>query len=165
MSNAMNNSVSNKEERRSPWPYAIVIFLTVVVVVNIIFIYAALKTDDGLVDEDYYEKGILYNKTLEDEAALGWQIALNSTEELRAESINLLSVSVLGKDGLPLKDASVRVILMRPATDRYDEETPLVLSGAVYGGKLQIPLRGLWDIKIIVDKDGSIVERIFRVRV
>lgn len=165
MSNAMNNITKHKEERRSPWPYAICIFLAVVVIVNLIFIYTAVKTNDGLVDEDYYEKGILYNKTLEDEATLGWQVVLNSTDELRAESINLLSVSVLDKDGLPLKDASVRVILMRPATDRYDKETSLVLSGAAYSGKLQIPLRGLWDIKIIVDKDGSIVERIFRVRV
>lgn len=161
----MNNAMKNKDKKRSPWPYVLVGFLAVVVAVNMVFIYTALKTNDGLVDKDYYAKGILYNKTLEDEAALGWRIALKSTDGFKAESVNGLGISILGKDGLVLSGASVRVVLMRPATDRYDNEAPLEFDGAVYKGELYIPLTGLWDIKVIVEKDDNTVERIFRVSV
>lgn len=165
----MDNTTKKKTSQRSIWPYAIIAFFTIVITVNLWFIYTALKSDDGLVDKDYYAKGILYNKTLEDEATLGWQISLNSGksfgEALKSEASNDIAVKVLGKDGSPLKDAAVRMVLMRPATDSYDKELSLRFNGALHRGSLFIPLSGFWDIKVIVEKDDSTVERIFRIKI
>ncbi len=165
----MDNTTKKKTSQRSIWPYAIIAFFTIVITVNLWFIYTALKSDDGLVDKDYYAKGILYNKTLEDEATLGWQISLafgkTSGEVLKGEASNDIAVKVLDKDNSSLKDATVRVVLMRPATDSYDKEFPLEFNGALHKGGLFIPLSGFWDIKVIVERGDSIVERIFRVKV
>jgi nitrogen fixation protein FixH len=64
---------------RNRWLIAIIAFLTVVFMVNSALLYVAVATDDGLVDEDYYRKGLFYDKGLEGEKALGWEIGLSFT--------------------------------------------------------------------------------------
>lgn len=154
-----------EKNKRSWWPYLICAFLGTVVIVNMAFLYIAVSTNDGLVDKDYYEKGILYSKTLEDEAKLGWSIEFELNDKASAASRNEIRVSIFERDGSVLRDAAVNAILMRPATDNFDKESELTFRDSVYIGSFFIPLAGYWDIKVIVEKNGGTMERIFRVHV
>lgn len=57
---------------REPYVWFIVFFPALAVFAGSITIYLAIKSDDGLVADDYYKEGLKINKSLErDRAALG----------------------------------------------------------------------------------------------
>ena len=47
------------------WPWFLIFFPATAVVAGIITIIIAVKTDDGLVNDDYYKAGLAINQTLE----------------------------------------------------------------------------------------------------
>lgn len=149
-------------KKRSPWPIAIIAFLSAVFVVNFSFLYLALKSDDGLADKDYYIKGLFYNNMVQDEKELGWRIRFNIE---RKDEGALISATVLDAEKRPVDGVKLVTTLKRPATDRFDKEITLRRDGAAYVGYLKAPLPGYWDIEVKAKKDGRSVEKTFRVRV
>jgi hypothetical protein len=60
---------------REPWPWILMAGPAAVVVAGFITAWLAATTEDGLVDDDYYKKGLAINQTLErDQAANALQI-------------------------------------------------------------------------------------------
>jgi len=152
------------EEKRSLWPYLIAGFLAAVFFVNLTMLALAIKSDDGLTDADYYEKGLFYTSRLKAEGELGWVVKFSFKK--RASAAKELPVEVeITRDGEPVEGVSVKVVLKRPATSRFDAEFGLRESGASYNGDLLIPSGGLWDIDVVAEKDGKSMERVFRVKV
>ena len=47
------------------WPWFLIFFPATAVIAGIITIIIAIKTDDGLVKDDYYKAGLAINQTLE----------------------------------------------------------------------------------------------------
>lgn len=153
------------KKKRSFWPYAIFTGLSIVFAVNFTFLYFAVTSDDGLEDRDYYIKGLFYDKKIKTERELGWSIDFSIIGEAKADSSNRIKVRISDSKGLPLKDAAVKIILRRPASDRFDRSVGLVSGNEGYTGNIEIPLEGYWDLKVIAGKDGHEVEKTFRVRV
>lgn len=145
------------------WLAAIIASLAVVFIVNSAFLYVAVATDDGLVDEDYYRKGLFHDRGLEGEKALGWEIGLSFVPGEVAGAASRISVEIRSS-GDAVTDASVAVVLKRPASGGYD--TPLSLSpeAGAYTGEVGLPLEGLWDIEVTAGKGGQTMVRTFRVR-
>jgi hypothetical protein len=50
---------------REPWPWFLIAGPAIVVVAGVTTAFIALSTDDGLVADDYYKRGLLINKELE----------------------------------------------------------------------------------------------------
>lgn len=146
------------------WPFAIAAFLSVVFMVNAAMLYVAISTDDGLVDEDYYRKGLFYDEGLEGEKSLGWDIGLFVTSGPSTPAVALLRVEV-SKAGDAVSGASVSVVLKRPATDRHDHVLRLSPSGGAYTSEFEVPLGGLWDIEVTAGKGGRSMVKTFRIRV
>ena len=146
------------------WLLAIVTCLSVVFIVNSFLLYVAIATDDGLVDEDYYRKGLFYDKGLEGEKALGWEIGLSFTGGASFAAPARITVEI-SKLGDAVRDASVAVVLKRPASGRYDRALKLSPSGKAYTAEFEMPLDGLWDIEVTAGKGGSSMVKTFRVRV
>lgn len=153
------------EKKRSLWPYLIAGFLAVVFLVNFTMLALAIKSDDGLTDPDYYEKGLFYTSRLKSEAELGWKIGFSFTNGASPASKNHPVRIEVTKDGSPVKGVSVRVVLKRPATSRFDAGFDFVESGGSYSGTVVIPSAGFWDVDVVAEKDGRSMERVFRVRV
>jgi hypothetical protein len=72
MSNAKNDRASssraeraNRAWYREPWPWLLAAGPAVVVVASLVSAWIAIRSDDGLVAEDYYKRGLLINKKLE----------------------------------------------------------------------------------------------------
>ncbi|HHL39224.1 MAG TPA: hypothetical protein ENJ37_01835 [Deltaproteobacteria bacterium] len=158
----MEQRMDGEGRSGSFWPVGIAAFLGVVFVVNFTFISLAVVHDDGLTDEDYYRKGLFYDDRLRSERRLGWRVALSL--EGAGETAGV-EVKVSRRGGGPLEGAVVTVERRRPATDRYDELYELAGEGGLYGGVVDFPLRGLWDLKVTVEKDGEALEKTFRVEV
>ncbi len=155
------------EKKRSSWPYLISGFLAVVFLVNFTMLALAIKSDDGLTDSDYYEKGLFYTSRLKTEAELGWKIGFSFKDVASPASENTVRIDVT-KDGSPVKGVSVRVVLKRPATNRFDAGFDLIESGesgGSYSGTVVIPSAGFWDFDVVAEKDGRSMERVFRIRV
>ncbi len=150
---------------RSPWPMAIATLLGVVFIVNIIFLFLAIKTDDGLTDEDYYVKGLFYNDRLQNERMLGWDIEFSFRDTPKTDGVNGIKVDVYDRTGTVLDGATVKVVLRRPTSDRYDKVFDLFPAGPSYNGEISIPLAGFWDINVTVNKDGNGMEKTFRIKV
>ena len=47
------------------WPWFLITFPAIAVIAGIITIILAVKSDDGLVKDDYYKAGLAINQTLE----------------------------------------------------------------------------------------------------
>lgn len=153
------------KKKSSPWPIAIAASLAVVFIVNFTFLYLAVKTEDGLTDKNYYEKGLFYNSSLQDEKSLGWKIEVSFVNIPEVESSNGIMVNIRDTAGAPVGGALVKIVLKRPASDRFDRVFELVPAGSAYNGSISMPVPGWWDIEVKAKKDGKEMEKTFRIKV
>lgn len=153
------------EKRKSMWPKIIIGFFGVVFTVNFFFLYVSLKSYDGLTDEDYYEKGLHYDSIKKSEESLGWNIEIKLDSSEADTTGSSVVVGITDAAGDLVSDANVVVDLRRPATSRYDRTVTLTESAASYRASIEIPMDGLWDIRVRAEKSGAALERTFRVRV
>ncbi len=59
--------MTEPKPRFNPWPWVAPAFLAIVVIANILVIHFALTTDDGLVHEDWYERGLNWGQETPEE--------------------------------------------------------------------------------------------------
>ncbi|MDD3019389.1 MAG: FixH family protein [Alphaproteobacteria bacterium] len=128
-------------------------FLGFVVVVNIVFITLALKSNSGVVAQDYYQRGINYNQTLDQaeyQKKLGWtsQVDVNG---------DMMVYTVLDQQSQPVRGRKVAVKMARPVMDGHDFSILLAEQpDGTYQGKFQAPLKGAWDAHISVQWDDGV---------
>lgn len=152
------------KKKRSPWPFVIAGFLTVVFTVNFTMLALAIKSDDGLTDKNYYEKGLFYDSRLKTEREAGWDIELTLKKGELAGAPDMIEVGIKS-NGTPVKGASVRGVLKRPATNRFDTVFGLSEDGSSYRAEVDVLAPGYWDIEVKAEKNGKSIERVFRVKV
>ncbi len=163
-------SQDNKQAMRNPWVLGWLGILAVVITVNIIFIVTAFKTNPGLVDDGYYEKGRYhdanYQKKMEARSRLGWNISLQTPEMINLGAPGNYSVNIVDRDGNSLKDATVTLHAYRPSDATADLKTELEkVAEGVFQSKLALPLKGFWDINIMVAQGEESLEISRRVTV
>ena len=114
-----------------------VAFFALIVCVNSVFIYMALKTHSGVVTEDPYEKGLAFNETLEKAKA---QPDLGDKVSYEAGVLHWK---------LPITGASVKASLIRSVRDGHDFDIALThLGDGVYEARPEMPLPGAWTAKL-----------------
>lgn len=144
MSDATLPRSDDFDPKRSTWiPWAFVGGMALVVVVNLVLVYAALSTFTGVTTGKSYDRGRSYNQVLTEAArqdALGWttQVALEG---------RVLSVIAQDRDGLPL-GGRVEGVLLRPL-----EGAELRLDFAAAGpGRFiafaDLPAAGQWEARL-----------------
>ena len=127
---------------RHRWPWFLMLGPFVVVIAGILTAYIAFKSNDGLVDDDYYRKGLAVNQVTEREQ-------------------NALRLGIRGEVMLSDKEDQVRIVLMVPEGAALPESLSLLLShptragvdlalslkhsgGGLYSAKLSGGLSGRW---------------------
>jgi nitrogen fixation protein FixH len=156
-------SQDSKQAMRNPWVLGWLGLLIGVVVVNVAFIVTAFKTNPGLVEEGYYEKGRdvekNFQKRLEARNRLGWDIRLQSPEKVIAGQTGHYSVNIVDQVGMPLRDAEVSLQAYRPSDASADIRSEMeVVATGVYQTRLQLPLKGIWDLKVMVQRGEDKLE-------
>ncbi|AXF85257.1 hypothetical protein DTO96_100983 [Ephemeroptericola cinctiostellae] len=118
----------------------------VVVVASFITLYLAIKTDDGVVDDDYYKQGLAINQDLarDDKAkALGLSAQLQfsgTTANLKLSALTPASLV-----GVP-----IQLLVQNVGVKTKDQVVALVPTGnGMWRGQLQQPLMaGHWQIHL-----------------
>ena len=132
---------------------------TLIVIVTIIGLAAVagsiivgVKSFVGLVTQDPYEKGLLWDEIRNKEDALGWHVDIQNREFVTGD--NDVLISVLDKYGGGLAGSRTTVMISRPATTEYDKyiDTVKVKEG-IFRAKVNFPLYGYWDIDMDVSNE------------
>ena len=162
-------------------PASIFIFLSVVVLLDSIFVTLASsglsqtaardllpKPDEGsivtsffpgTVARDYQQQEKLFNQydsALDEQVQLGWTVHKGWVDSPVVNQPTLCRVSVVDDKGNAVPDAKVSVDFMRPADKRLDFSVELP---AASGGDYQLPITmtapGLWEVVIHIQKDKA----------
>jgi len=104
---------------REPWPWILMLLPLSAVVASMTSLWLALKSDDGLVTDDYYKDGMSINKTLDRDLAAQ---ALDLRAELQLEG-QALHVKLSGKL-TPLPE-TLQLSLAHPTHSGHDQRITL----------------------------------------
>ncbi len=138
---------------RSPWVLAWIGLITVVLTVNVTFVYLAFATNPGLVNDDYYERGQHYEKTLSSRLAKdpGWSLRADIPDDLKAGEAAAILVTLVDRTGQPVTPDQVSFYAYRPSDKTRDFSAPMAAVGAgQYSARVVFPLFGAWDALIAV---------------
>lgn len=133
------------------------------VIANVVLIYYSSLTYDGLVEENYYLKGLNYQSELDkkhSQQTLGWSV------ELLDSTKDLYIVKIKDKDNKPLSKAMVKIDFFRPSKEGFDKTVFLKeVETGTYQVSTHLELEGIWDARIEVKKDSDLwkmKKKIFR---
>lgn len=124
-------------------PWYFVMFFGVIIIVNTIFIYNALKTHSGVVTEQAYEKGLAFNQTIaKAKSQPQWR-------DKASYENGALTWEIRDENGAPIKNAKVRASFFRPIKTGHDFSVDLTHKGSgIYQAKPNIPISGRWVAKL-----------------
>ncbi|HSN22468.1 MAG TPA: FixH family protein [Usitatibacter sp.] len=135
---------SSKPWYREPWPWILMSGPAIVVVAGIATAVIAVETNDGLVADDYYKRGLAINKVIARETraqALGLAATVQFNEERDR-------VRVLVTHGTPPAEPP-RLVLVHATRAGLDQSVNLRPIGAgVYEGPVRIPAEGVWRLQL-----------------
>jgi len=126
---------------REPWPWILMAGPAVVVVAGLVTAWLAVRSDDGLVVDDYYKQGLAINKTLgRSEAA----VRLGVQAELRVSDGRVIVI---------LANAATRgtlsLRLTHPTRSGMDQSLTLAeVEPGVYQGQLHALPPGRWHVAL-----------------
>lgn len=131
---------------REPWPWLLMAGPFVVIVAGFVTAWLAVRSSDGLVDDDYYKQGLAVNQRIHrDLAALdrGIEVDLLIASDGRELLANLRENA---QNAVP---PALSVRLSHPTAAGRDLDLNLLLSpDGVYRGALAEPLTGRWVVTV-----------------
>ncbi len=129
----------------------------VVIVANATMAGFAFSSWTGIATEDAYRKGLAYNATLHAaraQAAAGWQgdVAYTVGDAGRGR----LEFTLRDRAGRPAAVEEVRAAFVRPTHEGFDFEFVLPpLGPGRYAATVDLPLPGMWDIRIAATRGAE----------
>jgi uncharacterized protein len=146
--NAMTDRDTNPWYRE-PWPWLLMAGPAVVVVAGIATAVIAIRTNDGVVAEDYYKQGLAVNRVKARDAraeALGMDADVQFNEEHDRVRVVLRGGS---------RPESLTLRLVHPTRAGEDQVVALAhAGGGVYEARIAPPGRGKWSLRI-EDREGT----------
>lgn len=125
---------------REPWPWILAAGPFIVVVAGIYTAWLAVTSNDGLVTDDYYRKGLAANQTIarsEQAARIGLAAGVRVTADT-------LSVRLRASDKDFVLPPTLVVTISHPTRAGLDQSRVLVRDGEVYSGEVRLPSAGHW---------------------
>lgn len=145
----MTTTSADKPWHREPYVWLLIAFPLAAVIAGIITIILAVRSDDGLVVDDYYKKGLEINRTLErDRLALDYELDARVQYALGDKQIRLI-ISAKNNFSFPDKLKARFLNATRPGVDqeiiltKYDNNT--------YLGSNPELVKGKWHLLIEAD--------------
>ncbi len=163
-------SQHHREAVRNPWFLAWVGVVLVFIAVNGLFVVLAVRSNPGLVVENYYEQGRAYEQNairlLQSRDTLRWQTHLEVPESIVVGSADNYHFSAVDARGLPIAPRRVVLRAYRPADAGADFEVPLQrIAPGLFQGALVFPLPGVWDVTVEIPYDDTVYQETRRIHV
>ena len=124
---------------RHPWPWILMAGPIIVIVASFVTLWLAVRSNDGLVADDYYKQGIAINRTLA-RADRAEAMGLEARIAVRGGRVELRLASRTGA-ALPPR---VRLTLTHPTRSGLDQALLLAGQGGVYAGPVAELAAGRW---------------------
>ena len=159
-STAANNKISQDNPRawRNPWVIGWIALVIVVLLVNIVMISIAFISSPGLVNEDFYDRGRNYEKTLNSRItardALGWQVSTDFPTSPRVNKLEKYRFNIVDKNSVPISNAETTLAFYRPSDAEADFALAMheIVPG-IYSADVIFTLKGQWELIITVKRD------------
>jgi len=134
----LSENRSAKPWYREPWPWLLMAGTLTVIVAGFCSLWLAVATDDGLVADDYYKRGLAINQTLS-RTLRAEQLALGARAVLSADTARM-RVVLTGAGKLP---DELRLRLVHPTRAIADDSIELhAVAPGVYEGILAAAITG-----------------------
>lgn len=143
---------------RSPWVIGWVGLVVVVLGVNLTMVVLAVATNPGLVNDNFYERGQDYEKTLMSRLARdpGWTLSADFPSDIKVSEPTWLRVFLVDKAGQPVSPEAVTFFAYRPSDKAMDFSRPMVEEAkGRYAAQVTFPLFGAWDTLVAVEQGGD----------
>ncbi len=126
---------------RHRWPWLLAIMPASAVVVGFIFLWLAIKTDDGLVSDDYYKDGLAINRIVDRDLAAS-KLDVRAVARLEA---GVVSLDLTGK--LLVRPDTLQLTLVHPTRKGLDHSVLLTRNKMdTYTGTVQGLITSRYDI-------------------
>ena len=135
---------------REPWPWILMAGPVLVILAGIVTVYLAVRSEDGLVVDDYYKQGLAINAMLarnQQARALG----INGQLELNAQRSNVQ----VRLSGAVQSSTRLRLRLVHPTRGGKDQTVMLLpLPGGNYGAAIKTLEQGTWNVQLEDEASG-----------
>ena len=120
----------------------------VIIGVNLVLAYSAIKTFPGLEAKNGFVESQNFDRDRAAQEALGW------TAEVDLEGDKLV-LSITDHDGKPVMVKDLKAVLGRPTHIREDQEPAFVFDGTAYVAPVELN-DGNWDLRMVAySQDGT----------
>lgn len=131
---------------RQRWPWLLIAGPAIVVVAAFVTAWLAAATDDGVIADDYYKRGLVINKELE-RTTRAEQMKLGAV--LRVAGDGTVRLEMSGFADAAAAPATVLLTLTHPTRAGHDRAVTLARGvDGLYTGTLVAPAPGRWHITI-----------------
>ncbi len=138
-------------ERQFTGKHALAVFVAafgVIITVNLVLAYNAVKTFPGLEVKNSYVASQEFNERLKEQKALGWEIAAELTG-------GLLVLRITDQTGSPVEVAELQAIVGRATHVKEDFSPDFTFDGIAYAAPAALG-KGNWNIRLVAKaKDGA----------
>jgi hypothetical protein len=126
---------------REPWPWILMAGPFIVVLAASYTAWLAISTSDGLVTDDYYQKGLAISETLT-ESTKARELGLRAGVRLVEGSVSVRLNTRSQMQFAPPK--AIRFTLSHPTRAGVDQTRILARQGDAYVGTINLPSSGHW---------------------
>jgi hypothetical protein len=135
----MNNAIA-RPWYREPWPWILALGPFIVVIAACYTAWLAVKTNDGLVTDDYYKKGLSAYQTIA-RSELATKFGLTAGVRITGDK---LSVRLQASDNDFVAPPTLALTISHPTRAGLDQSRVLVRNGDLYQGEVRLPAAGHW---------------------
>lgn len=132
------------------------------VIANLSMVYFSIVSNDGLVEENYYLKGLHYQNEIDREKLqekLGWKADIHHTDKT-------YTVIARNINNTPLEKAKVSINFFRPSQSGFDQNIQLKETNkGIYQADTELKLKGFWDVTIEIRKNNSLWKKKEKIKV
>jgi hypothetical protein len=137
--NNMNNAIV-RPWYREPWPWILAVGPFIVVIAACYTAWLAVKTNDGLVTDDYYKKGLSAHQTIA-RSELATKFGLTAGVRIAGDN---LSVRLQASDNDFVAPPTLALTISHPTRAGLDQSRVLARVGDLYQGEVRLPAAGHW---------------------
>ncbi|SHF03665.1 Nitrogen fixation protein FixH [Ruegeria intermedia] len=138
-------------ERQFTGKHALAVFVGafgVIIAVNLVLAYSAVKTFPGLEVKNSYVASQEFNERLHEQQALGW----DATAETKG---GLLILHITDAQGDPVRVAELQAVVGRATHVRDDFAPDFTFDGVAYSAPATLA-KGNWNVRLVArDHDGA----------
>jgi len=134
------NAIDKGPWYREPWPWILAAGPFIVVIAAFYTAWLAIKSNDGLVTDDYYKKGLSANQTI---ARSEQAVKLGLVAGVRIAG-DTLSVRMQATDKAFVMPPTLVLTISHPTRAGLDQSRILVRNGELYSGEVHLPAAGHW---------------------